>query len=128
MTEAIQPDVILGGEVEQKRKKPKKFSNQNKKYKPGSHTDAVTSLSLNHSNLTVLGSGSIDNTVKIWDISKQTCVHTATHHKAEVKKVEWSEKDVSVMLTVGGDNTICVLDSRFPNDHIVHKAPENEEV
>jgi len=51
-------------------KKPKKFTNNAKKYKPGSHTDAITSLSLNHSNLSVLASGSIDTTVKIWDISK----------------------------------------------------------
>ena len=124
LTEAIQPDVILGGEMEQKKKKVKKFTNQNKKYKPGSHTDAITSLSLNHSNLSVLASGSVDSTVKIWDISKEVCVHTASHHTGEVKKVQWSTLDVSVILTAGGDNTICVLDSRFPADHIAHKMPE----
>jgi WD40 repeat protein len=70
LTEAIQPDIILGGEVEEKKKKPKKFTNKPKKYKAGSHTDSVTSVSLNHSNLAVLASGSIDTTVKIWDISK----------------------------------------------------------
>lgn len=128
LTEAIQPDAILGGELEQKSKKPKKFNNQAKKFKLNSHTDAVTSLSLNHSNLTVLASGSIDKTVKIWDISKQTCVHTATHHTAEIKKVQWSSLDVSVLLTTSEDNRICVLDSRFPNDFIAHKLPEGEDV
>lgn len=87
LTEAIQPDVILGGEMQQTSKKPKKFTNKAKKYRPGSHTDAVTSLSLNHSNLSVLASGSIDTTVKIWDISKESCVHTSGHHKGGVKKV-----------------------------------------
>jgi WD40 repeat protein len=31
-------------------------------------------------------------------------------------------------MTAGGDNSICVLDSRFPADHITHKMPEGEEV
>jgi len=119
---------VLGGEVEQKKKKVKKFTNQAKKYKAGSHTDAITTLSLNHSNLSVLASGSVDSTVKIWDISKEACVHTASHHKSELKKVQWSTLDVSVIMTAGGDNSICVLDSRFPTDHITHKIPEGEEV
>jgi WD40 repeat protein len=68
--------------VEEKKKKPKKFTNKAKKYRAGSHTDAVTSLSLNHSNLAVLASGSIDKTVKIWDISKESCVHTSTFHES----------------------------------------------
>ena len=70
LTEAIQPDVILGGEVAQSHKRPKKFTNKAKKFKPGSHTDSVTTISLNHANLGVLASGSVDTTVKVWDISK----------------------------------------------------------
>jgi WD40 repeat protein len=50
-------------------------------------------------------------------------VHTSPHHKAGIKKVEWSSIDVSVLFTAGGDNTIAILDSRFPNDQIVHSAP-----
>lgn len=126
LTEAIQPDLILGGEVELKKKKPKKFTNQPKKFKPGSHTDSVTSLSLNHSNLSVLASGSVDSTVKIWDISKDVCVHTCSHHTADVKKVEWSSLDVSVIFSAGGDGKISVLDSRYPEDQIVHTIPQGE--
>lgn len=70
LTEAIQPDLILGGEQVSNKKKPKKFTNAAKKFKPGSHTDAITTLSLNHSNLSVLASGSVDTTVKVWDLSK----------------------------------------------------------
>lgn len=128
LTEAIQPDVLLGGEVTQSSKKVKKFSNKAKKYRPGSHTDAVTSLSLNHSNLGVLASASIDTTLKIWDISKEACVHTSAHHKAGLKKVEWSSVDVSVLFTASADGSIAVLDSRFPNDQIVHVVGEGQEV
>lgn len=88
----------------------------------------MTSLSLNHSNLSVLASGSIDTTVKIWDISKEACVHTSAHHKAGLKKVEWSSIDVSVLFTASADNTITILDSRFPNDQIIHNAPEGQEI
>lgn len=112
--------------MQQTSKKPKKFTNKAKKYRPGSHTDSVTTLSLNHSNLSVLASGSIDTTVKIWDIAKETCVHTSTHHKAGVKKVEWSSIDVSVLFT-SDEKTIAILDSRFPGDQILHNAPQEVE-
>ena len=120
----MQPDVLLGGEIENKKKKVKKFSNQEKKYKQGSHEGPVLSLSLNHSNLSVLASGSADSTVKVWDIGKESCVHTTRHHEGDVKKTQWSSLDVSVLLTAGADRKICVLDSRFPSDIIEHRLPE----
>lgn len=85
--EAVEPEITLGGELVSKSKKPKKFTNSSKKYKTGSHTDSVISLSLNAANFGVLASGSADSTVKIWDISKQTNIFTADHHSAKVNKV-----------------------------------------
>ena len=87
MLEAVEPEIMLGGEVVSKSKKPKKFTNSNKKFKAGSHTDSVISLSLNAANFGVLASGSADSTVKIWDISKQSNIYTANHHTAKVNKV-----------------------------------------
>jgi WD40 repeat protein len=55
-------------------------------------------------------------------------VHTSSHHKAGVKKVEWSSIDVSVLFTASADNTIAILDSRFPNDQIMHNAPAGDEI
>lgn len=51
-------------------------------------------------------------------------MHTSAHHKAGVKKVEWSTVDVSVIFTASADNVITILDSRFPNDQITHIGPQ----
>lgn len=85
----------------------------------------MISLSLNHANIGVLASGSADTTVKIWDISKQSNIYTSDHHNSKVKKVEWNALDVSILFTSSEDNTIAILDSRFPGDKIVHKSVSN---
>jgi WD40 repeat protein len=123
--EAVEPELTLGGEVISKSKKPKKFTNNNKNFKAGSHTDSVISLSLNASNLGVLASGSADSKVKIWDIAKQANVYTADHHTSKVNKVSWNQVDMSILFTCSEDKTISILDSRFPGDKIVHKTSAN---
>lgn len=117
--------MILGGEIISKSKKPKKFSNNSKKFKDGSHTDSVLSLSLNAANIGVLASASADTTVKIWDIAKQSNVYTCRHHSGRVNKVEWNRSDVSILFTCSEDKTISILDSRFPGDKITHKTVQN---
>ena len=82
-------------------------------------------MSLNKANINILASGSADNTVKIWDISKQSNIYTAENHKSKIKKVEWNVSDVSIMFSCSEDNSIAILDSRFPGDKIVHKIAEN---
>jgi periodic tryptophan protein 1 len=101
LTEAVEPDVTLGGEIAQnsKKKKAKKFSNTSKKYKEGSHTDSVLSLSLNPTHSNILASGSVDSTVKIWDLNSAKSVHTCDHHQNRVNKVQWNPKDPTVILS-----------------------------
>lgn len=53
-------------------------------------------------------------------------MHTSPHHKDAIKKVEWSSVDVSVLFTASEDGSISVLDSRYPNDIIVHKSANGE--
>jgi len=72
-----------------------------------------------------LASGSADNTVKIWDIANQVNIFTSDHHSSKVKKVEWNPSDVSILFSSSEDNTITILDSRFPGDRIVHKTAQN---
>lgn len=65
-------------------KKPKKFTNKAKKWKEGSHTDSVLSLSLNLNHKNILASGSADCSLKIWDITKAKNIHTSSHHQGRV--------------------------------------------
>jgi periodic tryptophan protein 1 len=80
MAETVEPDLILGGEIVSNKKKPKKFTNAGKKWKEGSHTDSVLSVSLNHSHKNILASGSADRTVKIWDLSQGKNIYSSSHH------------------------------------------------
>ena len=75
-----------------------------------------------------MASGSADSTVKIWDIAKQANIFTSDHHTSRVKKVEWNSSDVSIIFSCSDDNTISILDSRFPGDKITHKTVPNESV
>ena len=81
----LEPTAILGGEnpemqAGKKGKKSKKMS----AFLPGSHEAAVMGLSWNSTYRQALASGSADTTVKIWDVTTQTCSHTFTHHTDKV--------------------------------------------
>lgn len=84
LVNCVEPRAILGGEIKQNLGKVKKFKKPQSKFKEGSHTDSVLSISLNQFKKNILSSGSADNTVKIWDLSKEQCAHTYTHHKGKV--------------------------------------------
>jgi periodic tryptophan protein 1 len=106
--------------------KPKKFKNKNKKYKAGSHTDSVLSISLNKFHKNILASGSSDMTCKIWDLQKGQSIYTISHHKDRVSKVEWSPKEQTILCSGSFDKTIEILDSRYPEDKIVQKVQSLE--
>lgn len=122
LADAIEPTLTLGGEIDSKSTKPKKFKSKNKKFKPGSHTDSVLSISLNRFHKNILASGSSDLSTKIWDLQKAECIYTINHHKDRVVKVEWSPVEQTILFTGSFDKTIEILDSRYPNDKIVHKT------
>uniref|UniRef100_A0A7S4DP22 Anaphase-promoting complex subunit 4 WD40 domain-containing protein n=1 Tax=Lotharella globosa TaxID=91324 RepID=A0A7S4DP22_9EUKA len=82
------------------------------KIKKGSHRMGVMSLSWNRHNRAHLASGSADRTLKCWDLSKQKCLSTYTHHKNKVQCVQWNPKEAFFLLSGGYDQRCACLDVR----------------
>jgi len=111
----IEPVMVLGGEdlAAQPKKKSKKFQLK-PKLKAGSHTDAVMTLSSNRFRPNILASGSADNTIKMWDITSQSCLHTYTNHTDKVQTVKWNPSEESIVLSGSFDKTLQIFDVRAP--------------
>ena len=126
---AVEPELTLGGEVDQSSSKPKKFKNKAKKFKKGSHTDSVMSVSLNPFHKNVLASGSADQSLKIWDLARQESLYSNDAFGAIVSHVQWSPAENSILLATSEDNHLRIFDSRFQAEApIVHKLHEKERI
>ena len=71
----------------------------------------------------VLASGSADNTVKIWDVTTQTCSHTFTHHTDKVQDVTWHPTEAWLLATGSFDKTVAIIDCRAPGKPVVTFGP-----
>lgn len=50
-----------------------------------------------------------DKTVKVWDVSTQSCQHTLKHHANKVQAVAWNPAEAPVLLTGAFDKTACLV-------------------
>ena len=125
--DALEPSAVLGGISTTADKKTKKTKGKGKKGKgkgkkgggggamclrPGSHMDAVMALSWNRSYRQAVASGSADNSVKVWDVTTQACLHTFSHHDDKVQCVEWHATEAWMLATGSFDKRVCVVDCR----------------
>ena len=119
--DSLLPAAVLGGEdtaapegvaaaVPKGKKKKKK--EPKRPLREGSHRDAVLGLSWNRLQRHVLASASADKSVKIWDVPRERCLHSLTHHAGKVQALQWHPTEAAALLSGGFDRRAAVVDVR----------------
>lgn len=91
------------------------------------HDGAVLCLHGSVFNRNVLASGSADETLKVWDVRENKCVHTYTHHKDKVQCARWHPTEQAVLLSAAFDRRLGLLDVRQPNQAALCELPAEAE-
>lgn len=108
--DAIEPTATLGGM--ETRRKGGKLKKSKHTFLPGSHTEAVMTLSWNAVFRQALASGSADCSVKVWDVTSQVCSHTFLHHADKVQSVLWHPKEAWLLASAAFDKSLGLVDCR----------------
>jgi len=88
-----------------------------KKIKRVGHKDAVMSLAWNEEVGHVLASGSVDTTVKIWDLNQKNVNTTLKYHQDKVQSLGWHPFDCQTLATGCCDKYVRVADCRTQDSH-----------
>lgn len=125
----IEPSAVLGGEDPNAPKKSKKSkkSSGGVTLLPGSHSSSVLSLSWNTVYRQALASGGADNTVKVWDVTSQTCSYTFVHHTDKVQSVSWHPTEAWLLAAGSFDRNVSLIDCRTAGTSIACTLPSDVE-
>jgi len=122
--ESMQPCQMLG---EVKREKKVKGKKTKKKGASQAHEGPVLCLSGSPFNSSVLATGSADQTVKVWDLNENACVHVYKHHENKVQCAKWHSTEQAVLLSAAFDGNLALLDVRQPGQVATAKLPGEAE-
>ncbi|XP_030745793.1 periodic tryptophan protein 1 homolog [Sitophilus oryzae] len=81
------------------------------------HKDAVLALAWNKVYEHVIASGSVDQTILLWDMETQTPSTTINAFEEKVQCLEWHKFEGQTLLAGGCDSTARVFDCRTPENH-----------
>lgn len=91
------------------------------------HDGPVLCLHGSAFNRSVLASGSADETLKVWDVSDNKCVHSYSHHDNKVQCARWHPTEQAVLLSAAFDRRLALLDVRQPNQAAFADLPAEAE-
>ncbi|KAL7068009.1 hypothetical protein ACR3K2_14410 [Cryptosporidium serpentis] len=97
--DSLEPVSILG-------KTPKKRGNSS------GHKGAVMCLHAHPQNSTILGSGSADETVRVWDIVENKSIGCYKKCKNKVQCIEWHPKERNILFSADFDRSLHIWDVR----------------
>jgi periodic tryptophan protein 1 len=115
------------GEQKKPAKKGLKNKKKNKARGGTAHEGPVLAIHGSSFNRSVIASGSGDNTVKIWDVGNNACVHTYTHHQNKVQCAKWHPTEQAVLLSASFDRRLALLDVRQPGQSCTVELPAEAE-
>lgn len=99
------PAIILG-----------KKANKKKNIKKMGHKKAVLDLSWNSNFQHIMASGSVDQTVILWDLEHAVPSTTLRDFAEKVQSIEFNQFEAEYLLTGCSDNTVKLFDCRQSND------------
>eukprot|EP00088_Acartia_fossae_P024420 TRINITY_DN25374_c0_g1_i1.p1 TRINITY_DN25374_c0_g1~~TRINITY_DN25374_c0_g1_i1.p1 ORF type:complete len:375 (-),score=82.31 TRINITY_DN25374_c0_g1_i1:206-1234(-) len=81
------------------------------------HRDAVLALAWNQGVEHVLASGSVDQTVAVWDLNQKKVVTTLKYHEEKVQSLAWHPFDHQTLATGCCDKFVRIADCRTKDSH-----------